>query len=283
MKIVCSTIASFVLIFMCHIAVAQMPVVPAKDASKFLGDESAVFVSLRPAVDYQKVHITGAVNIQHTDLYGDMSMLKTPGEIATILGANGISANKKIFLYDNGSGRYAGRMYWILSYLGAQDVNIIDGGMKGWRMARKPVTKNPSGAAPTTFTPSVQAGMLATMAEVKRAVDDPGTVILDVRSPEEFSGSAEAVTRKGHIPSAVNLNYVNVMNERGMIKSAADLKQLFAIAGIDKDTRVILYCQSSVRAGIVFAALRGIGYSNSKVYDGAFLEWQSVASNPVIM
>ncbi len=280
MRTIITSILTLAVAFM---SVAQIDVISAKEAASFINDDNAIFVSLRKTADFQKVHITGAVNINHTDLYGEMSMLKTPSEIAKVLGLNGISESKKIILYDDGSGRYSGRMYWILSYLGAKDVKIIDGGMKGWRMARKPVTKNPTNIDPTTFKPMINKSYLATMDDVKKGLNNSSVVLVDVRSPEEYQGTAETKLRPGHIPNAINLNYTNVLNERGMIKSSDDLKTLFADNGISKDKTIVVYCQTSVRAGIVFTALKGLGYSNIKVYDGAYLEWQSLNSNEVVM
>ncbi len=262
---------------------AQIDVISAKDAAALLSDGNTVFVSTRTLADYQKVHVKGAVHIDHNSLYGDMTMLKSSQEVAKILGDNGISDQSRIILYDDGSGRYAGRMYWILTYMGADKVQIIDGGMKGWRMARKPVTKNPTTVASTTFNANVNKSILATMSEVKSAIDNGSYVLVDVRSSEEFEGKATANVRPGHIPSAVNLNFASVLDERGMIKPESELTALFTEAGITKGKTVILYCQTSVRAGIVFAALRGLDYSKVKVYDGAYMEWQSLSANKVAM
>jgi len=92
-----------------------------------------------------KVHIIDAVNVDVFNTFvkeGDIKgLLKTPEEIAKILGEKGLNADKKIIIYDNGKNINAGRLYWILKYLGYKDVKIMNGHMKAWRAARKPVTK----------------------------------------------------------------------------------------------------------------------------------------------
>lgn len=261
--------------------------ISAKDFAKIMKNPDVVLVSTRTTADYKKVHITGAVHVDHHNLYTEGpvgSMIKSPGDLATILGAKGIGDTKKIVLYDDGSGKYAGRLYWILKYLGAKDVKILNGHMDAWKAARKPVTKNPTKVKATTFTPHVNKAVLATMADVKKAIGSAGVVIIDARSAEEYKGTADSKTlkNKGHIPGAVNIEYKKMMDAKGMLKPAADLQKVFSAAGVAKNKAVILYCETSVRAGIEFFALSSIlKYPNVKVYDGALLEWQSVSGNKV--
>lgn len=256
-------------------------IITAAETAKLMKNDNVVVVSTRTAADYKKVHITGAVHIAHSSLYKDgpvKNMLNTSQEMAKVFGAAGISESKTIILYDDGTGKYAGRVYWILSYLGAKDVKVLDGHMKAWRAARKPVTKNPTNVKAVTFTPKVDKSVIATMAEVKAG----GAVIVDARSAEEYNGTATTELRKGHIPGSVNLEYTNMMDAQGKLKSNDALQKIFSDAGITKDKKVIIYCESGVRAGIIFLALKSaLKYPNVKVYDGAYSEWQSVSSNKV--
>jgi thiosulfate/3-mercaptopyruvate sulfurtransferase len=260
---------------------AKGSLISAAELAKIYKDKNVVIVSTRTLADYKKVHITGAVHVDHKSLYGDgpvKSMLKSPQEIATILGSKGISESKTIVLYDDGTGKYAGRLFWILDYLGAKDVRILDGHMDAWRAARKPVTRNPTTVKKVTFTPSVDKNKIATMNQVQSA---SSAVVLDCRSPEEYAGKATTELRKGHIPGAINLEFKNVMDANGKMKSADALTKAFKSKGITGDKEVILYCESSVRAGIMYFTLNSmLEYSNVKVFDGAYLEW-SASSNKV--
>ena len=263
-------------------ALNAQDIVSAKDAAALLKKDNVVIVSARTPADYEKVHLPGAVNVDHTELYAAMSMLKPAAELGKLLGSKGIDPNKKIVIYDDGSMKYSGRLYWIFKYLGASDVVVIDGGMKAWRIARKPVTRNPSNVEPAIFTPKVKNTELAIISDVKKAQNDPNAVIVDVRTPEEYRGAASDNLRPGHIPSAVNLNYEDILNSDGTLKSTAELTAIFNKAGITSNKSVILYCGTSVRAGIVYLALKsGLKYPNVKVYDGAYTEWQSIAGNAI--
>jgi len=256
--------------------------ISVSELGKLLKDKNTIIVSCRKAADYKQVHIAGAVNIWHKDLYKEgevKDLIKSPEELAKIFGANGINQDMKIVLYDAGESKYAGRVYWILKYLGAKDVKILDGHMDAWRKGRKPVTKNPTKITAVTFTPAVDNSIIATMAQVKATKG----ILVDVRDPGEYNGTEGKTKKFGHIPGAINLEFKNVTNEDGTIKTKEQLEAIFKAAGINGDKEVILYCASSVRAGIVFLALTTImNYPNIKVYDGAFQEWEVTAGCEVV-
>lgn len=267
------------IVFVCFLGMQMtfaQDIISVKEFLKIKKDPNVVLVSARKPADYKKVHIAGAININHKDLYkaSPKSTLKSSAEIAKILGEKGLSNTNTIVLYDNGSGKYSGRLYWILKYLGAKDVKLLDGHMKAWRMARKPVTKNPANRKATTFAVNLNKGAIANIAQVKKASTNAASVIIDVRSADEFKGIKESKLPKGHIPSAINLEFKKVLTSKGKLKSKEELQALFTAAGVSKDKEVILYCESSVRAGIVYLALTtALDYPNVKVYDGALFEW----------
>jgi thiosulfate/3-mercaptopyruvate sulfurtransferase len=253
-------------------------IISANDLMKIMRKPTTVVVSARTADDYNQVHITGAVHIRYQDLNDDMAMLIPADQIAKILGEKGISETKTIVLYDDGTQKYSGRVYWVLKYLGAPDVKILDGGMPAWRASRKPVTRTATTIKPVTFTPNVQTKYLATMADLSKS----GSVVVDARSVAEFNGTADTKLRPGRIPGSVNIEYVNVMDGDGKLLPNDQIQAFFTKNGVTKDKTVIVYCETSVRAGILFHVLTSaLDYPNVKLYDGAYREWQSKPSNKV--
>ena len=215
---------------------------------------------------------------------GIEAMLKSPAEIAKIFGEKGISENSKIVIYDNGKNKLAGRLYWIFEYIGAKDVNILDGHIKSWMKIRKPVTPKATKITPATFKATTDASKIATMDYVKSKLKDPKVILLDVRSADEFGGKDddEKITRKGHIPEAINLEFKNVVNDNGTIKSKEEISAVIKKAGITSDKEIIIYCATSVRAGIMYVALSSVlDFPNVRVYDGAYYEWNSDAGNQI--
>ena len=276
-----------ILIILFIVQVVFAGVITAKELKTLAKSGDVIIVSARQASDYSSKHIDGAINIDHKSLYkaeGVSSMLKSADEISKIFGEKGISESSKIVIYDTGSNKAAGRLYWIFKYMGAGDVSILNGHLKGWGKIRGKVTKNATKITPTTFKATLNKAIITDLAYVKAHKGDAGVVLLDVRSADEFAGkdTDKNIKRYGHIPGAVNLEYKAVVNENGTIKSKDEITKAMNAAGVTSDKEIILYCASSVRAGVVYMALKDIlGYPNVKIYDGAYYEWESDKANPI--
>lgn len=262
--------------------------ISVKELAGKLSDKNVVIVSAQKADKYAAVHIKGSINLPPADLVDNEPikyMNKSAAEIAKILGGKGISESNEIVLYDNGTSKYSGRMYWVLKYMGAKNVKILNGELDAWKTGRKPITKTPTKLAAVTFTADVQGQYLAKMDEVVKSTAGGSYVLIDARSAEEFAGTDEETElRRGHIPGAINIDYKEMLDAKGMLKSKEELTKIFAAKGVTADKTIIVYCATSVRAGIEFMALSSIlEFPNVKLYDGAYTEWQTTASNKVIM
>ena len=272
-------------IFCLQALVAQGNTISAKELAKIMGNEKVRIVSARNPKDYGKVHIKNAINIWHKDLYkgGEITaLIKSPQELAKIFAEKGIGKDNTIVIYDKGDNKYAGRLYWILDYLGCNDVRVLDGHMKKWRKARKPVTKKVTTVQPTTFNPSPGEEKIASIKYVKDHLKDKNVIIVDVRSKEEYDGEKGEIERLGHIPEAIFFEFKNVLGKGGTIKSKEELEKVTKEAGITSDKEIILYCETSVRAGIVYMALKSIlEFPKVRVYDGALYERVADPSNPL--
>jgi len=107
-------------------------------------------------------------------------------------------------------------------------------------------------------------------------------VIVDTRSKEEYDGEKGETMRLGRIPGAKSFDYKNVLGKGGTIKSKEELEKITQEAGLSKDKEIILYCETAIRAGIVYMALKSIlEFPKVRVYEGAFYEWTADPSNPV--
>jgi len=125
--------------------------ISVRHLTTLLKKEAVVIVSARNLIEYSKKHIKDAVNINPNDLYDSDGNIKSVNDIAKIFGENGINDESKIIIYDNGTNNYAGKLYWIFKYLGVNDVYILDGHIRSWVKARKPVTKRSTVIEPTIF------------------------------------------------------------------------------------------------------------------------------------
>lgn len=261
-------------------------VISAKDfMTELKKNKDLVVVDAGSVDDYEKRHIRGAVSIPHKSLYkdGDVEgLIKEPAELAKIFGEKGISETTPVVVYDDGSNKYSSRVYWILKYMGAKNVKILHKDMqKAWRQVRVPLTAAESRVEPKTFNPDVNEAILADIGEVKKALASDNAVVVDARSAEEYKGTSEKPESKGHIKGAINIEYKEFLQENGDFKSSDEIREVAKKHGLTTDKKIIAYCKTSVRACPIFVALKGAGFDNVKVYDGAYSEWVSDPSNPI--
>jgi len=233
--------------------------------SKIIKDPNVVVIDARPSGDYLKTHIDGAINIDVVSLCNNTPVegtLKNSTELASILGKQGVSRNNKIVVYCK-TGVSAGRMYWILKYLGCADVSMLDGQMDAWFGGRKPITKNAKTAKAVTFSPAVNQAIFVDKAYVKSKLSAANTVIVDSRKKADYDA--------GHIGNAINIPSESML-VGSKLKAVAALGNLFTNAGKDKE--IILYCKTSTTASLTYFVLKSLlNYPNVKVYDGAYLDW----------
>ena len=150
-------------------AIFSQSLMSVKEVVAAKKDANVVIVSARKPADYAKTHVTGAVNVNVAGLNKTepvKGMLKDANTVAATLGKSGINPSKKVILYCN-TGVNAGRLYWALRYLGCTDVHMMDGHMKAWFAARKPVTKTPTAGKAVTFTPKVNKNLICDKSYVK--------------------------------------------------------------------------------------------------------------------
>jgi thiosulfate/3-mercaptopyruvate sulfurtransferase len=241
--------------------------ISVNELAKVINNSNVVVIDARKSADYMKTHIKGAINLDVTTLCNNSpieGILKSESELASILGKNGVSQEKKIVVYCE-TGVRAGRMYWILKYLGAKDVSMLDGQMDAWFKGRKPITKAATTLPATSFTVAKNSSLKVDKAYVKSKLNAAGTVLVDTRKAEDFNA--------GHIGKAVNIPHESFLNDKA-IKSNDAISSLLNGKGVTKDKEVILYCKTSTTAGLAFFIMKSLlDYPNVKVYDGAWGEW----------
>ncbi len=239
----------------------------------------AVVIDARSAALYAAGHIPGAINVLHSDYWTAGTGLKATATLEAQLGAAGIKVTDKIVIYDNTTASWgaAGRLFWMLEYLGATDVHILDGGYDKW-VADTANTASTTAATltATTFTATVQAAKKLTGAQIASKLGGSTFAIIDARTDEEFNGwKLYGETRGGHIPGAYNIPYATFFNSDKTTLSYQSLKQLFESRGITTDKEVTAYCTAGIRSGHVYFLLRLMGYANASNYDASMFEWSA--------
>src|SRR3990170_8706943 len=241
------------------------------------GPKPPRLLDLRPPDAYSAGHIPGAI---HLDLWG-VSLIDTDPAplkafvwmIEHVLAVHGVDASTPVVVYDDQSGVRAARAFWFLEYLGHPSVQLLAGGFNAWIGEGLPLTREAAPAPPSDWTGARNEQTLATWKEVRNALGRGDVVILDTRSDGEYLGTTVRARRGGAVPGAVHIEWTRNLTPAGDFKPAADLKKMYADAGVTPDREVISYCQGGYRAAHSYVALRLLGYPRIRVYVGSWKEW----------
>jgi len=239
---------------------------------------------------YGEEHLPGAV---FADLNTDLSApatatsgrhpLPAPEVFAARLRAWGVNADSRVVAYDDNSGAYAARLWWMLRWLGHDDVAVLDGGMRRWLQLGLPLTEDVPAPAPGDFIARPRPGMVVSAPAVLTAAPDPSARVLDARAPERYRGEVEPIDKvAGHIPGARNHPFGMSLDSQGRFLPSHVLRDALAASldGVAPESTIV-YCGSGVTACHVLLSLEHAGLTGARLYPGSWSEWSSDPSRPV--
>jgi thiosulfate/3-mercaptopyruvate sulfurtransferase len=264
-----------------------------------LGDPGLAIVDCRFRLDdvgwaerqYVDAHIPGAV---YADLDRDLSGAKdgrngrhplpAPETLAATLGRLGIGPGIHVVAYDEDTGAFASRLWWLLRWMGHEDVAVLDGGFAAWQTEQRPTRAGRETAAARTFVARPRPRSVVDVGEVTTVLSGAARArLVDARAPERFRGDVEPLDRAaGHIPGAANHFFKDNLDETGRFLPADLLRTRFdrELAGTSPED-VIMYCGSGVTACHNLLAMEHAGLSGARLYAGSWSEWSSAPDRPV--
>jgi thiosulfate/3-mercaptopyruvate sulfurtransferase len=230
-----------------------------------------VVVDPRRPMKYLLGHLPGAINLPIYKAFGADGKLLPTAALADFIAGAGIGGPATPVLYDSPEGQNAAMLAWTLKFLGRTDVLVLDCFYEHWKEQGREVRYKPVQVTPATFTARENSLIRATLAEVR---DGAGLKLLDLRSPEEFSGERTmGDDTPGHIPGAVNLPWRDFASPPAAIVAPAEkIEGMLAGAGVARGDRIVTYCRSGPRAAVGYLALKELGY-DVRLFDGSFAEW----------
>ena len=254
--------------------------IQTSELEKTLDDSNLVIIDARSFKEYSEGHIPGAVNLDlfafhwfDTTKEGIESFNK---QMLQLFSFAGITNEKKVIFYDEVSGMLAARGVWLLMYFSHPQVFMLDGGMKKWKKEKLPLETKANGFKPAKFSGKINSELVASFEYIKKNLNQ--IQIIDARSHDEYDGTIIRAARKGHIPTAINVDWNLNVADDGTLKKDNDLLALYKIP---KDSEVVTYCQGAYRAANAFLALKKIGFKKVRVYLGSWAEWANRLELPV--
>ncbi|MBW4678437.1 MAG: sulfurtransferase [Desmonostoc geniculatum HA4340-LM1] len=239
---------------------------------------------------YNAGHIPGAVfwNITTDLLLPDYRINFDPATWEKLLENSGITNNTTVVTYGDFAATSAW-LFWLFKVFGHGDVRVLNGGYQKWMSEGRPVTIDSQIIRPTEYqlqTPD--PNLRAFFHDVQESIGKSDSVLVDVRTPQEYSGEwffmqpPQETERAGHIPGAVSVYYELALNEDGTFKSVEELQTLYTSKNITSDKQVITYCAVGGRSAHTWFVLKYLlGYSKVRNYDGSWNEWSRIPNIPI--
>jgi thiosulfate/3-mercaptopyruvate sulfurtransferase len=243
---------------------------------------------------YETGHIPGAVKIDwHTDLNDPVQRDFIGSEaFAAVLGAKGISRDSTVVIYGDKSNWWAAYALWVFTLFGHEDVRLLDGGRDKWIAEGRAMTTDAPAVVPADYpvVPRNDAPIRAFRDDVLAHFGNP---LIDVRSPEEYSGERthmpsypeEGALRGGHIPSAASMPWARAAAEDSTFRTRAELDAIYrGEAGLADGDKVIAYCRIGERSSHTWFVLTHLlGFQGVRNYDGSWTEWGNLIRVPIVL
>ena len=241
---------------------------------------------------YNEGHIPGAIawawNTQLSDNVRRDILSKEALE--GLLSESGIANDSTVVLYGDNNNWFAAWALWQLKLYGHKDVRIVNGGRKKWLAEGRELSTAVSKYPQTNYrVPAADLSLRAFLPQAQAASREASAVLVDVRSPQEFTGEIlappglpETCQRGGHIPGARNIPWGKACNDDGTFRPFDELKSLYAAEGVDGSKPVIAYCRIGERSSHSWFVLKYLlGYGNISNYDGSWTEWGNLVGAPI--
>jgi len=259
-------------------------IVEPEEFESHLDDQNLLLIDLCLLQNYSIRHLPGAIHVSPAGLVSGIKPAtgKLPDiqKLNSLFSSIGYDKNKQIVAYDDEGGGWAGRFIWTLDVIGHSMSSYINGGLLAWKAAKLPLASELPMITATDVDLQIDCTFIAEMKDVLAAIEDPDILIWDARSSEEYKGTRLFANRGGHIPGAINLDWLDTMDRHNNLKLMPQMQALLDSHGITHDKSIITHCQTHHRSGLTYLIGKMLGY-NIRAYHGSWSEWGNDPDTPI--
>lgn len=249
-----------------------------------LHESNLLVLDVRPEERYLAGHIPTAVQVSPDALMDGTPPAtgKLPSliRLEALLGKLRLTSTTPVVVYDDEGGGWAGRMIWTLDMVGHTNTAYLNGGLCAWLGAAMPLSQEvPPKRQATTPRLKLHPEYRIELEELQARFRE--VVVWDARSADEYQGDRKVSARSGHIPGAIHLEWLELIDQNRELRLHQDAAQLLADKGLQADAEIITHCQTHHRSGLTYLAARLLGYQRIRAYDGSWAEWGNQNDTPI--
>ncbi len=253
--------------------------------------QNILLVDMSSPANYVQHHIASAIFLDYSWIVRielpRMGLLPKEKQLNTVFNALGLTPETHVIAYDDEGGGRACRLLWTLECVGHQKYSLLDGGIQHWLANKHPVTDKiiyPTCCEASQENQySIIETPVANQSFIMEHLNDPAVAVLDSRSAAEYSGQKAFAERAGHIPGAVNWDWMEAMDKSNnlCLKPQDDLSSTLDSLGVTKDKLVVTHCQTHHRSAHTYIVLKSLGYDKIKGYPGSWSDWGNTVETPI--
>ena len=266
----------------------ELPLILEPDRlQQVLGADELLIVDLCDPKAAIPGHVPGALRLEYAGLVASRppvgGLLPDEAHLSALLSSLGLTPEHHVVAYDDEGGGKSGRLIWTLDMLGHARASMLNGGIHAWINEGHPLAATAAAATPSEYRAEIRGDAAADKSYILARLGDADVVFLDTRTPEEYRGVNLRAARGGHIPGAINFDWVKAIDREHnlRLKPPAELRRLLESEGVTADKEVIAYCQTHHRSSHTYVMMKSLGFPRIKGYPGAWSEWGNLPDTPV--
>jgi len=236
---------------------------------------------------YQRAHIPAAVHVPPQSLQGGVKpgvgRLPSTVQLQGLMSSIGLRDDVHVVVYDDEGGGWAGRFIWTLDAIGFSNYSYINGGIHAWQAANLPVESTVNHSKVTEYKVTIDHTVIAEIDDIVPLLGSDQIGIWDARSEAEYRGEKVLADRGGHIPGAVNIDWLELIDRDNNTRliDLDGLQTRLNECGLTQDKLIVTHCQTHHRSGLTYLAMKLLGYPNIKGYHGSWSEWGNSEDTPI--
>ena len=258
-----------------------------EELAAILDEPDVRVIDTRGAGRFAEGHLPNAINLPVARLDDPSSRtagaLLPPDRFSAMVGNLGIGNDDLLVFYDDGPSLMGARAFWVFDHYGHERMAVLNGGLAAWVTGQHELVRDLAEFEKKEYAANPIAERLANKSDVQERLGKAGTVLLDARSTDEYTGAVAQASRGGHIPGAKHLEWSSTVRPERvpMFKDADEIGALIGATGAAPDNELITYCQSGARSSHLYFTLRLMGFDNVRNYSGSWGDWGNDPSMPV--